>query len=56
MTLSLNDVSRIHGRPISTAEREPTAISLNQCAPIITRGKAKTTKIIRAIMKVLMPK
>ena len=56
MTLSLNDVSRIHGRPISTAERDPTAISLNQWAPIITLGKAKTTKIIRATAKVLPPK
>ena len=35
---------------------EPTMMSVNQCAPIITLGNAKTTKIIRAIRPATLPK
>jgi hypothetical protein len=46
---SLNGVSNTQGKPINITVIEPTMMSVNQCAPIITLGNAKTTKIIRAV-------
>ena len=41
---SLNGVSNTQGKPINITVIEPTMMSVNQCAPIITLGNAKTTK------------
>ena len=49
--LSLNGVSNTQPIPTSTIDSEPTAMSVNQCAPIITRGIEKITTISRAMAK-----
>ena len=56
MNRSLNGVSNTQGKPINITVMEPTMMSVNQCAPIITLGNAKTTKIIRAIRPATLPK
>ena len=53
---SLNGVSNTQGKPINITVIEPTMMSVNQCAPIITLGHAKTTKLIRAIRPATLPK
>ena len=40
---SLNGVSNTQGKPINITVIEPTMMSVNQCAPIITLGNANTT-------------
>ncbi len=41
---SLNGVSNTRGKPINITVIEPTMMSVNQCAPIITLGNAKPQK------------
>lgn len=41
---SLNGVSNTQGKPINITVIEPTMMSVNQCAPIITLGNDKNHK------------
>ena len=54
--LSLAGVINHQLAPTNTTDNDPTAMSVNQCAPIIRRGREKMTVISSATPKAVLPK